>query len=105
MANTVIRTDTGHICANGKWYTLSVLVDKVFEIVKTSGSNNPAFDMPPWFYTGSPYADELVNLGCKEVTAPETYKVEYVPALGKVWRSRELTWPSIFNCSIKAENE
>lgn len=101
MTELVVRTDTGHICANGKWYTLSTLGDKVFDIVTASGSNNPAFDMPPWFYTGSPYADEIESLGCAEVIPPTQYQKEYVPALGDVWRSREPAWPSIFNCKVK----
>lgn len=101
MNDTVTRTNTGHICANGKWYTLYALVDNAFDIVKSSGSNNPAFDMPPWFYTGSPYADAIVNLGCAEVPAPSIYMVECLPLLGNVWRSREPAWPSIFNMDVE----
>ncbi len=97
----VIRTDTGHICAKGKWYTLSDLVNTVFELVKASGSGNPAFDMPSWFYTGSPYADEIEKIGCKQVPEPATYRVEVVPKLGKVWRARDPMWPTIFNCEVK----
>ena len=97
MSNTVTRTNTGHIFANGKCYSLFALVNKAFDIVKASGSNNPAFDMPPWFYTSSPYADAIVNLGCEEVLAPSIYMVECVPPLGNVWRSREPAWPKIFN--------
>lgn len=101
MNDIVIRTNTGHICANGKWYSMFALTDKAFAIVKASGSNNPAFDAPPWFYTGSPYADAIVNLGCKEVTPPTSYNVECVPLLGKVWRSREPAWPEIFNVDVE----
>jgi hypothetical protein len=101
MSNIVMRTNTGHIFVNGKCYNLFALVNKAFAIVKASGSNNPAFDMPPWFYTGSPYADAIVNLGCKEVAPPTSYKVECVPELGKVWRSREPAWPKIFNVDVE----
>ena len=101
MNDTVTRTNTGHIRANGKWYSLHALADKAFAIVKASGSNNPAFDAPPWFYTGSPYADAIVNLGCKEVTEPPVYQVECVPPLGKVWRSKEPAWPEIFNVDVE----
>jgi len=100
---TIVRTDTGHICANGSWYNLHDLVDTVFERVKAWGSNNPGFDTPNWFYTGSPYADEIVALGCSEVDAPANYRIECVPRLGKVWRSREPMWPEIFNCAVKEE--
>ena len=101
MTKLVVRTDTGHICANVKWYTLSALSDKAFARVTASGSKNPGFDMPPWFYTGSPYADEIESLGCAEVTPSTEYRKEHVPALGVVWRSREPAWPSIFNCEVK----
>ena len=105
MTELVVRTDTGHICANGKWYTLSALSDKALARVTASGSKNPGFDMPPWFYTGSPYADEIESLGCAEVTPPTEYRKEHVPALGVVWRSREPAWPSIFNCEVKPSEE
>lgn len=97
----VIRTNSGHICANKRWYVLKDLVDRAFEIAKKSGSINPAFDTPSWFYTGSPYADEIVALGCETTNEPENYQIECVPKLGKVWRSREPAWPEIFNCEVK----
>ena len=100
---SVIRTDTGHICANGKWFALRDLVDTAFDRIKCWGSNNPAFDLPSWFYTGSLYADEIVALGCAEVDAPKEYWVLCVPRLGKVWRSRDPQWPVIFNCAVKEE--
>jgi hypothetical protein len=99
----VIRTDTGHICANSKWFLLDDLVDTVFEQIKAWGSNNPAFDAPGWFYTESPYADEIVALGCAEINPPKEYRIECVPRLGKVWRSREPLWPEIFNCAVKED--
>lgn len=98
---TVIRTNTSHICANGKWFNLKDLVDTAFEQVKAWGCDNPGFNMPSWFYTGSLYADEIVALGCKEVEPPKTYCIEFVPRLGKVWRRREPIWPEIFNCKAK----
>lgn len=101
MTELVVRTNTGHICANGKWYSISALVDRAFGIVTASGSRNPGFDMPHWFYTGSPYGDEIESLGCAEVAPPTEYRKEYVPELGTVWRSREPAWPSIFNCKVK----
>lgn len=100
---TVVRTDTGHICSNGRWYNLRDLVDTAFERVRAWGSDNPAFDAPNWFYTGSPYADEIVALGCAEVDAPKEYRIESVPRLGKVCRSREPQWPVIFGCAVKED--
>lgn len=99
----VIRTDTSHICANGNWYRLKDLVERAFEIVKESGSNNPGFDTPSWFYTGSPYANEIVALGCDTTNEPANYRIECVPRLGRVWRSREPAWPKIFNCEVKED--
>jgi hypothetical protein len=93
---TVVRTNTGHIQANGKWFSLSDLKDAVFAKLKSSGSDNTAFDAPPWFYSGSPYADAICALGCAEVEAPKEYSVEHVPPLGKVWRARKPAWPDIF---------
>jgi hypothetical protein len=98
---SVFRTDTGQICANGKWFDLRALVDTAFERVRAWGSDNPGFDAPNWFYTGSPYADEIVALGCAGVDAPKEYRIESVPPLGKVWRSRDPLWPVIFNCAVK----
>jgi hypothetical protein len=82
------------------FYQLSTLVDCVFEIVKQR-SDNPAFDMPGWFYSGSPYADEIHKLGVKPVNAPNKFTPEFTPLLGNIWRTREPMWPSIFNCEIK----
>jgi hypothetical protein len=96
MEMKVIRTDTDHIRANGKWFRRADLVDKVFTKLKAAGSDNPALDAPPWFYSGSPYADAICALGCAEVEAPKKYSVEYVPALGEVWRARKPAWPEIF---------
>ena len=92
----VIRTNTGHIRANGKWFLMADILESTFSTIEKAGSNNPAFDSPPWFYSGSPYADAICALGCAETDAPEEYLVEYVPPLGKVWRAREPAWPTIF---------
>ena len=92
----VTRTNTGHIRVNGKWFNLTDVVNAAFDKVRASGSDNPAFDMPPFFYTGAPYAEAIIALGCDEVAPPKSYRAEYVPPLGEVWRSREPAWPAIF---------
>ena len=84
------------------FYQLSELVDKVFDIVKQY-SSNPAFDIPGWFYSGSPYADEIHKLGATPIENVNEFIPEFVPPLGKVWRSREPIWPQIFNCKVKEE--
>lgn len=63
---SVDRTSNDRVCANGKWYDLQDLVAAAYNRAKEAGSKNPAFDIPSWFYTGSPYANEIVELGCKE---------------------------------------
>jgi hypothetical protein len=85
-----------------RFYRLSTLVDHVFEIVKQH-SDNPGLDMPGWFYSGSPYADEIHNLSVEIIAEPSDFFPEYVPSLGKVWRSREPMWPQIFSCKVKEE--
>jgi hypothetical protein len=85
------------------FYQLSELVDRTFDIAKQH-SSNPVFDMPGWFYSGSPYADEIHKLGCESVENVNEFIPEFVPPLGKVWRSREPMWPTIFGCEVKNEN-
>lgn len=84
-----------------EFYSLSQLVDAVFEVVKQY-SSNPAFDAPGWFYSGSQYGKEIYSLGIQPLKdAPTEFVPEFVPSLGKVWRSKEPVWPQIFNCEVK----
>jgi hypothetical protein len=85
---------------DNEFYSLSELVDKVYEIVKLH-SSNPAFDMPSWFYSGSYYADEIKKLDVSPIETPSEFVPEFVPKLGKVWRARETKWPEIFGCEVK----
>ena len=73
-------------------YALSELVQKTYEMTIAAGSDNPGFDMPAWFFTGSPYAEQIEALGCTLCDVPKDFLAEYVPDLGKVWRSRRPLW-------------
>ena len=94
----VIRTDTGHIKVGDTWFTVQSLVDAAFDKVKAAGSTNPAFDQPPFFYSGSPYGDAILTLGCTPMeSGPKDFKVEWVCHDGKKpWRSRDPIWPELF---------
>lgn len=103
MADRVQRTNTGHLVVDGKWYWLQDVADAAYKKLKAAGSSNPAFDMPPLFFTGSPYGDAVHRLGCTEVRPPKTYRVEYVPHGGrKPWRAISPIWPEVFGLDAKA---
>jgi hypothetical protein len=98
----VLRDSKNNLLKVGnEFYTLSELFDSVFEIVKQH-SKNPGFDTPGWFYSGSPYGKEIISIGVKPLEKePAEFVPEFVPPLGKVYRTREPIWPEIFNCEVK----
>ena len=73
-------------------YALSELAQKTYEMTIAAGSNNPGFDLPAWFFTGSPYAEQIEALGCTPCEVPKNFRAEYIPDLGKVWRARRPLW-------------
>lgn len=97
----VLRDSRNNLLKVGEnYYCLSELIDTAFYIVKRN-SDNPAFDMPSWFYSGSPYGENILKLGVNPIEeTPSEFIPEYVPKLGKVWRSREPAWPQIFDCKV-----
>jgi len=93
----VVRTNTGHLLVDGCWFNVSDVSSKAHQVVKDYGSNNPGFDSPPFCYTGCPYAEAILSLGCEETTPPEEWQVEILPRMKeKPWRSREPIWPEVF---------
>ena len=80
------------IVVDGKAYDLRDCTEVAAELTRKSGSNNIAFDMFPWFFTGSPYADQIIDLGVTPQAVPDDFIAEYIPDLGKVWRSRQTIW-------------
>lgn len=99
-ANAALAADNARLVKRGgEWivigsnaYSLRALSAASYAAVCNSGSDNPGFDMPGWFYTGSPYAAQIIGLGVSPVPIPQDFVVEYVPDLGKVWRSRRPLW-------------
>jgi hypothetical protein len=53
--------------------------------------------MIPLFYTGSPYGEAIVDLGCEPVVPPDSFRIESVPHdMRKPWRRIEPIWPEVF---------
>lgn len=102
MSKEVLRDSRNDLLKIGEdYYCLSQKTEAVFAIVKQH-SSNPAFDMPGWFYSGSPYGKEILSIGVKALdNEPEEFVPEYVPPLGKVYHTREPIWPEIFNYEVK----
>lgn len=73
-------------------YSLRALASAAYVMVCDAGSDNPGFDMPNWFYTGSPYAAQIIGLGISPESIPCDFVPEIVPDLGRVWRSRRPLW-------------
>jgi hypothetical protein len=77
-------------------FGLSRLVDGAFEEAKTYGPENPGFHMPEWFYSESPYSEQIIALAKRHniepVPIPDGFLPEYVPKLGYVWRRVDPKW-------------
>lgn len=77
-------------------FGLGQLTDLTFEEAKGYGSDNPAFHMPGWFYSGSPYDKQILALAerhsVEPAPIPKDFIPEYVPKLGYVWRTTEPKW-------------
>jgi hypothetical protein len=84
------------LMVNGVAYNLHHVVDAAFIEAKVYGSDNPAFHMPGWFYTNSPYAEQITQLIIRhkitQIPIPNGFKPEFLPKLGKVWRNSEPKW-------------
>ena len=66
------------VVVDGQAYSLRDLVDASYAMVKGLGSKNPGSDMPPWFYSGSPYADQIKALGVQPIPVPENFSAEWL---------------------------
>jgi hypothetical protein len=85
---------------NGKFYSLYDAVEKAFAEVRAFGSNNVAFDAPPWFYTGSPYGDAILALGPIEMPSPQFFRAEYLPQSKPGWARQSPIWPKVFGVEV-----
>lgn len=94
----VVRFDTEHLWVKGRWFSVHDVADAALSAVVAAGSRNPAFDMPPFCYSGCPYADAILALGCDEISpAPDTARAMLTPHDGKKpARCREPIWPEVF---------
>jgi hypothetical protein len=94
------------IIVDGVGYDLRDCSERSYALVVEAGSNNPAFDMPGWFFSGSPYAEQIKALGAAIVAIPDDFRPEWVPDLGKLWSSREAIWDTYCKtCPQTAEAE
>jgi len=91
----------------GKWivvgdkaYDLRECTEAAAALVVASGSNNLGFDMPGWFFTGSPYAEQIKALGVAAQDIPSDFVAEVVPDLGKVWRARQTIWETYIRTAL-----
>jgi hypothetical protein len=99
----VLRDSTNDLLkVDENYFSLSQIVDRVYEIV-SKHSSNPGFDMPPWFYSGSPYADEILNIGIEPLKLkPKEFQPEFLPqSNNKNWKAKQPLWTKIFNCEEK----
>lgn len=93
----VRRTDTGHIAVGDKFFCMSEIYDAAEEKLRAAGAKNIPFNMAPFFYTGCPYGQAIMDLGVSEVSRPRFFRVEVVPHDGKrPFRFHEPIWPEVF---------
>jgi hypothetical protein len=87
---------------DGIGYSLDQLTTAAFEEAKLYGSKNPAFHMPGWFYSGSPYGTQILDLATRKglipIVIPDNFTPEYMPKLGYIWRATEPAWIDYYNC-------
>ena len=80
-----------YLKVGGDFYNLHDLGDAAFELVKQT-STNPGFDLPPWFYSGSPYAEQIRALGVPPCAAPASFVPEYLPQTDRQLWNRHASW-------------
>lgn len=80
------------VVVDGQAYNLRALVKASYAMVKELGSKNPGFDMPPWFFSGSPYAEQIKALGVQPIPIPENFTAEYLPQSTPGWSRRPPIW-------------
>lgn len=74
----IIRTNTEHMCIDGKWFKTKDLSDAAYKKLSMYTSN-PGYHMPHMFKTHSKYANALLSLGVLETEAPKNYLVMVLP--------------------------
>lgn len=85
------------VMVGNRCFSLAALTRATYEAVKRAGSQNPAYDMPPWFYSGSEYGREICDLGVPFVVGfPDAFAPEYVPKSTPSLCGRPPIWPEVF---------
>lgn len=97
--NTRVMRASSYIKVDDKWFHLHALANAAFNKVKQSGYSNAAFHAPPFFYTGSPYGDAILELGVEPIAEPVFERIECVPQDRKMSATPtgRPHWPQIFN--------
>lgn len=103
VPNRVARDSTKNcILIDDVSYSISALRDAAIEKLRPH-TKNIGYHMPPFFYTGSPYADAMLALGVEPMgKIPKNFKAECVPrATTPAAMSQNQIWPKIFNVNKK----
>lgn len=99
-----VKRDSTRNCIliDGVPYQLSTLRDAAIKKLKPH-TKNVGYNMPPFFYTGSPYADAMLALGVTPMhEIPSGFQVECVPQATKpAAMSQNQIWPQVFNVNKK----
>ena len=106
MAMLEVRRGGDHILVGGRFFLLRDLLEAVEVKLRAVGLKSLSGQRPPFFYTGSPYAEAIINLGVSEVGRPQCFQVEYVPHHphgGMPWFGSHRIWPDVFNVRAIAE--
>lgn len=94
---SVVRTNTGHVFVGQRCFRLRDLGNAAYRKVVDAGSSNPAYDLPPFFWTGSPYGEAILLLNCAQVDPPSHWLIEHVPrGSRRPWKSHRPIWPEVF---------
>lgn len=88
--NSVFRGEN-YLKVGKDFYVLSDLVEAAYELVSKT-SDNPGFDMPQWFYSGSPYGTQIRALGVLSCQPPDEFIPEFLPQSEKQPWNRHASW-------------
>lgn len=92
--DNVVRCDhTNTISVGEKYYNLKECVDLAYKKVR----DNNSYEMPPFFYTGSPYGKSISDLGAVEITRTSGFRPSFIPHDGKRPALATMAWANIFN--------
>lgn len=99
MTIRVFRDSTNDcLLIDGVPYSIMTLRDAVIEKLRPH-TKNIGYNIPPFFYSGSPYADAMLALGVDpKDEVPDNFRAEWVPQSTKpAAMSQNQIWPKIFN--------